>query len=788
MARARIAVRGIVQGVGFRPAAFRLAATHGLTGWVRNHPEGVDLEVQGASASIRAFLADLAALPAPIRVDRAETEALPEVPDEQAFDIRESGAGETALPVVPPDLATCPDCAREIATPGERRHRYPFTNCTYCGPRYTLIESLPYDRPRTAMKGFPLCPACAREYRDPGDRRFHAQPVACPACGPQLRLETPDGRRLADRDDALLGAGEALLRGEVLALKGLGGYQLLVDATSADAVRRLRQRKRREEKPFAVMFPGLEALKAACEVTEAETALLASPAAPILLLRRRPDMNEGGPPAPLQLAMSPLVHPHGGSQPSRDTPSGSTVVPGVAPGNPRLGAFLPYTPLHLLLLEAVGRPLVCTSGNLADEPMAFQDDEARARLGALADVFLAHDRPIVRPVDDSVLRVDADGPTLLRRARGYAPLAVPLPGEGPVVLALGAHQKATVALRYAGRVVLSQHLGDLASPESADLLARTVDDLLAFFRVRPARLACDLHPDYTSTHLAERLAAAWNLPLVRVQHHHAHGAACAAEHGLRGPVLALAWDGTGLGTDGTIWGGEALLVDGPTCRRVGHLKPFPLPGGEAAVHDPRRSAAGLLAATLGLEALPLSLRVAFGAGAWEPLRAMLDRGVNCPRTSSLGRLFDAVSALAGIHPGRGFEGQAAMALEFAAERAAPEGAYPWAFQGGDLRVADPSPMVEALFHDLDTGTGPEVVARRFHAALADLALAWARHGGLRDVVLSGGCFQNALLTALVTGRLAAAGFRVHRHRAFPPNDGCIAFGQAAVAALQAHAG
>ncbi len=753
MPRVRIAVRGIVQGVGFRPTAFRLAAARGLTGWVRNHPEGVDLEVQGAAASLQAFLADLAVLPAPIRVDQVEAEALPEVADERVFEIRASGAGETALPVVPPDLATCPDCAQEIATPGERRHRYPFTNCTYCGPRYTLIESLPYDRPRTTMKGFPLCSDCAKEYRDPSDRRFHAQPVACPACGPQLRLEAPGGLRLAERDDALRGAAEALLRGETLALKGLGGYQLLVDATSAGAVQRLRQRKRREEKPFAVMFPNPEALQDACDVSDAETALLTSPAAPILLVRRR---------------------------------KGGIVVPEVAPGNPRLGAFLPYTPLHRLLLEAVGRPLVCTSGNLADEPMAFRDDEAHSRLGTLADVFLAHDRPIVRPVDDSVLRMDADGPTLLRRARGYAPLAVPLPGEGPPVLALGAHQKATVALGFQGRVVLSQHLGDLASPESADLLARTVDDLLAFFRVRPERLACDLHPDYASTRLAERLAAAWNLPLIRVQHHHAHGAACAAEHGLRGPVLALAWDGTGLGTDGTIWGGEALIVDGPAFRRVGHLKPFPLPGGEAAVKEPRRSAAGLLAATLGLEALPPALRDAFGAGAWAPLCAMLDRGVNCPRTSSLGRLFDAVSALAGIHPERGFEGQAAMELEFAAERAAPEGTYPWAFQGGAVRVADPSPLVEALLHDVATGTAPEVVARRFHAALADLALGWARHGGLPDVVLSGGCFQNALLTGLVIERLAAAGFRAHRHRAFPPNDGCIAFGQATVAALQAH--
>ncbi len=748
MARLRAAVEGIVQGVGFRPAVYRLAIRHGLTGWVRNRPEGVDLEVQGAESAVAAFLSDLRVLPPPIRVDRAEAVDLPEVAGEAAFEIRESGNGDTTLPAVPPDLATCPECAREVATPGERRARYPFTNCTFCGPRYTLIESLPYDRPRTAMKGFPLCPDCAREYRDPADRRFHAQPVACPACGPQLRLEAPDGTVQAEREVALLGAAEALRRGGVLALKGLGGYQLLVDATSAEAVGRLRERKRREEKPFAVMFPDLDALRAACDAGDAEAAVLASPEAPILLLRRR----AGGP-----------------------------VVPGVAPGNPRLGAFLPYTPLHRLLLEAVARPLVCTSGNLSDEPMAFRDDEARDRLASLADLFLAHDRPIVRPVDDSVLRLDPDGPTLLRRARGYAPLAVPLPGDGPPVLAVGAHQKATVALRFAGRAVLSQHLGDLASPAGADLLARTAEDLLAFFRVRPERVACDLHPDYASTRLAERLAGEWRVPLVRVQHHHAHGAACAAEHGLRGPVLALAWDGSGLGTDGTVWGGEALVVDGPAFHRAGHLKPFPLPGGEAAVKEPRRSAAGLLAATLGLEALPPAERAGFGE-AWAPLRTMLDRRLNCPSTSSLGRLFDAISALAGIRSAPGFEGQAAMALEFAAERAAPDSAYPWAFRDHAVREADPGPLVEALLRDRAAGHPPEVLARRFHAALADLALAWARHAGLRDVVLSGGCFQNGLLTGLVTDRLAAAGFRVHRHRRFPPNDGCISLGQAAVAA------
>jgi len=753
MARLRITVEGIVQGVGFRPSVYRFAVARGLTGWVRNRPEGVELEVQGPEATASDFLQALRTeVPPPARVDRVEASKVPEVADERTFEIRSSGAGEAVRPVVPPDLATCPECAREVATPGERRHRYPFTNCTYCGPRYTIIESLPYDRPRTAMKGFPLCPDCEREYRDPGDRRFHAQPVACPVCGPQLSLEAPDGTLLAKREAALQGAAEVIRRGEVLALKGLGGYQLLVDAASEAAVGLLRGRKRREEKPFAVMFPDLTFLRADCEAGEVEAALLRSPEAPILLLRRHP---------------------------------GGQVVEAVAPGNPRLGAFLPYTPLHRLLLEAVGGPVVCTSGNLSDEPMAFGDAEARVRLGGLADAVLAHDRPIVRPVDDSVLRVDGDGPTFLRRARGYAPLAVPLGDGGPPALAFGAHQKATVAVAFGGQVVLSQHLGDLTSAEGADLLGRTVEDLLAFFRVRPERLACDLHPDYASTRLAERLAAEWGLPLVRVQHHHAHGAACAAEHGLRGPVLALAWDGTGLGSDGTIWGGEALVVEGAAFRRVGHLKPFPLPGGEAAVKEPRRSAAGLLAATRGLEVLPEALHPAFGKAELDVLRAMLARDLNCPQTSSIGRLFDAVAALAGVRAKPGFEGQAAMELEFAAERTAPEAAYPWAFLGDGIRVADPAPLVEALLRDRAAGKGPGVLARRFHAALADLALAWARHAALADVVLAGGCFQNALLTDLVLARLTEAGFRVHRHRRLPPNDGSIALGQVAVATARA---
>lgn len=739
MTRVHVHVDGVVQGVGFRPFVYRIAHAHGVTGWVLNRPDGVELEAEGPPEAVQAFLRALEAeRPAPARIRGVTAAEVPERGD-ATFVIRPSAQGGETRPSVPADLALCPDCARELTTPGDRRFGYPFTNCTYCGPRFTLIAGLPYDRPRTSMAAFPLCPDCAREYGDPLDRRFHAQPVACPACGPRLRM--------AGAARPLEAAVQALRDGEILALKGLGGFQLLADATSPAAVARLRERKRREDKPFAVMFPSLAELRLACEASPEEEALLTSPEAPVVLLTRRP---------------------------------GAAVVEGVAPRNPRLGAFLPYTPLHALLLAAVDRPLVCTSGNVSDEPMCFEDADAEHRLGAIADRFLLHDRPILRPVDDSVLRLDAHGPTLLRRARGFAPLAHPVPagGAGPI-LALGAHQKNTICLLDRGQAIVSQHLGDLHSAEGVALLARTVEDFLAFFAVAPERLACDLHPDYASTRLGERLAEAWGRPLVRIQHHVAHVAAACAELALEGPVLGLAWDGTGVGADGTLWGGEALVLDGPRWHREAHLKPFPLPGGDAAARDPRRSALGLLWEAFGPRAATL-------AEGWFPgaelgvLGTMLARGLNSPRTSSVGRLFDAVAAILGLRAGPGFEGQAAMELEFAAHGSRADGAYPWGWEADG--AADPAPLLEALLEDRRRGAPAPDCARRFHQSLAELALAMARRAGLPRVLLTGGCFQNALLVGLVRARLAADGFQPHSPRCFPPNDGAISLGQAFQAA------
>jgi hydrogenase maturation protein HypF len=749
MPRVQVHVQGVVQGVGFRPFVYRIALERQLAGWVRNRPDGVALEIEGPAAAIQGFLAALEReRPAPARIRALTVADCPET-GETGFRILASGASAETRPSVPADLALCPECAAELTDPAQRRFGYPFTNCTYCGPRFTIIEGLPYDRPRTAMKGFPLCPACAREYRDPLDRRFHAQPVACPECGPQVSLLGRAGAGPAlHRQAALDAAVAALLAGEVLALKGLGGFQLLVDATSEAAVARLRERKRREEKPFAVMFGSLEAVRAACAVSAAEAALLAGPEAPVLLLTRLP---------------------------------GSAVVEAVAPRNPRLGTFLPYTPLHALLLTQIGRPLVCTSGNLSDEPMCFEEADAFERLGAIADRFLVHDRPILRPVDDSVLRLDAHGPTLLRRARGFAPLAHPLAAPG-TVLALGAQQKNAICLLTGGQAVVSQHLGDLHSAEGVELLERTVADFLDFFQAQPDRLACDLHPDYASTRLGERLAKAWDRPLLRVQHHHAHVAAGAAEFGLDGALTGLAWDGSGLGSDGTIWGGEALTLDGPGFGRCGHLATFPLPGGERAVRDPARSALGLLWAAFGPRALELA-RDWFPPAELRLLGPVLERGLNAPRTSSIGRLFDGVAALLGIRSGPGFEGQAAMEVEFAARRGQPGRTYEWSLLGqGPVLVADPAPMLERMLAERGAGVAAEDCALGFHQALAELALAFARHAGRERVLLTGGCFQNGLLTRLVRAGLAAGGFQPFSPMAFPPNDGAISLGQAAVAA------
>lgn len=746
-----IRVRGVVQGVGFRPFVYRAATARGLTGWVRNENGRVRIEAQGPPAALRAFVDDLRERhPDLAGVDSIETSAITPA-DDSGFRIAESDGASSHRPALPPDVATCAECLAEVRTPGERRHRYPFTNCTACGPRYSIVEQTPYDRPRTSMRRFDMCPACDAEYRNPLDRRFHAQPIACPECGPQLELRDTAGGPLAERDQALRQAAQALLAGRIIALKGLGGYQLLVDATNEDAVVRLRRRKHREEKPLALMMRSLGMIAQYCAVSDAELAALHSPAAPILLLRRATNRSD--------------------------------IATSVAPGNPYLGVMLPYTPLHHLLLESVDRPLVCTSGNLSEEPMCIDDDDALKKLGAIADLLLVHDRPIVRQVDDSVARVDAEGLQLLRRARGFSPLPIDIGLDGPPLLAVGGHLKNTVALRLGSQAIVSQHVGDLDSPAGRAAFERTIDDLLSFFNAAPAAIACDLHPDYASTLHAERLAAERNVPLIRVQHHHAHVVSAMAEHGLDGDVLGLSWDGTGYGTDATIWGGEALAGDAINFRRIAHLRPFPLPGGEAAVRDPRRSAVGLLYATLGDEAFTRTAAW-FDDAECRTLRTMLRRRINTPITTSMGRLFDAVAALTGVASHIGYEGQAAMMLEFAADGIDTDNAYPLPLRAGGPAIADTEPMVRGVLTDIDRGAPPSIVSAKFHNALAEWASAVADSTGLPRVVLSGGCFQNARLSGSVRRRLLEAGYTVYTQRRVPPNDGGISLGQLLSAARQ----
>lgn len=757
MRRLAVSVEGTVQGVGFRPFVHAAATARGLSGWVRNGADGVRLEVQGLEEQLQSFLDALRVPPAAARIERVETRELP-LEQTGGFAILPSLDRGEVRPALLPDQAVCRECVAELEDPGARRYRYPFTHCASCGPRYSITLALPYDRLSTTMREFPLCSACAQEYAEPTDRRFHAQPMACPSCGPRARLVDSRGDPMAEGQAAIDRAGQMLIRGGVLALKGLGGFQLLVDATSAEAVQRLRERKRRPDKPFAVLFASLEAVREGCSLAAPEEAALGSAAAPILLVRRRAGAFD-------------------------------RVVPEVAPRTPWLGVMLPATPLHRLLLAAAERPLVCTSGNLAEEPLCISDAEARERLGGIAEAFLAHDRAIVRPIDDSVARVDGGGLRLLRRARGFTPLSLRLPdgvsGLGArCILATGAQLKSTVALAKGGEVVVSQHLGDLFNAEGVLLLERTALTLMRFLGAEPQLVACDLHPDYASTRLAEKLALRFGVPLERVQHHHAHVAACLAEHGISGPVLGFAWDGAGLGTDGTVWGGEALVVEGATSRRVAHLRPFSLPGGEAAMRQPLRSALGLLYEVFGFRALEHLEHLELPALRARGLMSMLELGVSCPRTTSLGRLFDAVAALTSVRDCAGYEGQAALELELAADGVTERGAYPLPLRDGEPAIADWEPLLVALLDDRARGVTAGVMSARFHNALVDWAEDVTLRSGLSRVVLSGGCFQNLRLGESVRERLSARGVDVYTPRMYPCNDGGLSLGQLFVAACR----
>jgi hydrogenase maturation protein HypF len=754
LTRARVRVEGIVQGVGFRPFVHALAGRLGLAGLVGNDAGGVFVEVEGAAETVERFLQALAAEAPPLAVIERVTATRLAPTGAEGFAIAPSRAGGERQALVSPDTATCADCLAELADPADRRYRYPFINCTNCGPRFTIVRDVPYDRPATTMAGFAMCPDCAREYHDPADRRFHAQPVCCPACGPSLALVDREGRPAGG--GPLAGAAARLRAGSVVAVKGLGGYHLAADAASEPAVAALRARKHREDKPFAVMVADLDGARALGEVGPVVAAMLASPRRPIVLLARRPPEGR------------------------------AAVAVSVAPGNRSLGVMLPYTPLHHLLLTAVGRPIVLTSGNVSDEPIAYRDAEALERLGGIADWFLVHDRPIHVRADDSVVRAFRGRELPLRRSRGFAPQPLGLPWPFPRhVLACGAELKHTFCLAKDGRAFVSHHIGDLENYETFRSFTEGVEHFRRLFAVTPQVVAHDLHPEYLSTKYAVELDG---VELEGVQHHHAHVAACLADNGEPGPVIGVAFDGLGFGADGTIWGGELLVADLEGFRRAGHLEVVPMPGGAAAIREPWRMAAAWLDATFGGQVPERLAVVGRNRDRWERVLALARSGTASPVTSSAGRLFDAVAAILGVRDAVNYEGQAAVELEQLADPGEP-GAYPARVagpgsDGAPLRLAG-TDLVRAVVEELEAGVATPLVAARFHNGLAAATVAACRAlgeaTGLEAVALSGGVFQNLLLLERTVAGLERAGFRVLVHSRVPPNDGGISLGQAAVA-------
>jgi hydrogenase maturation protein HypF len=746
--RRAVRVHGLVQGVGFRPFIYRLAVRHRLGGFVRNDTAGVSIEIEGQENSVRTFLGELESLAPPhARITAITSEDRP-ARGEREFAIRPSLELAGSAPSIAPDVATCPDCLNELLDPADRRRGYAFTACARCGPRFTVVDRAPYDRNLTSMAPFPLCPGCRTEYQRPEDRRYHAEATACPACGPRLRLTDAEGRDL-DADDPVAQTAQLLLEGRIVAIKGLGGFHVACDARNESAVAELRRRKARDSKPFAVMVADLDAARRLCRVSGDEAALLEHDARPIVLLRRL---------------------------------DGVALARAVAPGVRELGLLLPYTPLHHLLLAALdGAAIVLTSGNRSDEPIVCEDAEAVTRLGSIADVFLTHDRAIRSRCDDSVARIVAGEPLLHRRSRGFAPapLALSFPVAAPI-LALGGALKSIVALGRGTEAVLSHHLGDLDEYEAWKAFVAAIDHYEQLFQIEPAVITHDLHPDYPSTRYAVERAAREGLLRVAVQHHHAHLAACLAENRVEGPAIGVTFDGTGYGTDGAIWGGEFLIGDRHGFLRAAHFRYVPMPGGEQAIREPWRMALAWLDQA-GEGADLLAGRVS--AGAVDVVLQQLDRDVNAPRTSSCGRLFDAVASILGLRDRVSYEGQAAIELEGLAARSSARGTYPVELRKGLL---DAAPMVAALAGDIRRGVPKPDVARRFHSTLVDVirrtCLALREESGLNRVALSGGVFMNAILLGGSLEALRGERFEVYRHRLVPCNDGGLCLGQLAVAA------
>jgi len=754
----RISARGVVQGVGFRPFVYQLATKHNLKGWVCNTSEDVKIEIQGESKDLKLFLSELQNSAPPLAHIENVSVTYHSPTDYTSFEIRHSITEEGKYQLVSPDIATCPECLREIFSPEDRRYHYPFTNCTNCGPRFTIIEDIPYDRPKTTMSSFIMCPDCQAEYDNPLDRRFHAQPNACPKCGPRLELLDTRGNNV-ETSDVIASASQLLKDGKILAIKGLGGFLLACDATSEKAVKLLRQRKRRPFKPLAIMVADMEEARRHCYISEAEEQLLTSAQSPIVLMPWKPE---------------------------------STVCPAVAPNLKYLGVMLPYTPLHHILLREVGLPLVMTSGNISEEPIAKDNDEAIRRLSGIADYFLVHNRDIYARYDDSVTVIERDEAQLTRRARSYAPYPIKLSFTAKQVLGCGAEEKNNFCLTKDNYAFVSQHIGDMENLETLEHFQNTLALYKKLFRIEPEIAAYDLHPEYLSTKYALELGNQFShLKLVPVQHHHAHIASCMVDNKVKSPVIGVALDGTGYGSDGRIWGGEFLVADYKGFQRMGHLEYLPLPGGAAAIKRPYRTAIGYLLTLLGDDSTnpKLAFLKQVDAVEIELIKRQIQTGLNSPLASSMGRLFDTVSALLGIRGEIDYEGQAAVELEMAAYDAVDKvgnDSYPYSIIEHDgTNIIQLKELLSAIVGDLYNGVSKATISARFHNTVArmicEMCQLIAKSTGINQVALSGGVFQNRLLLRKVVPLLEPADFSVLTHKQVPCNDGGISLGQAVIA-------
>lgn len=751
MSRVKIIIHGAVQGVGFRPFVYRLATELGIKGWIINSSQGVFIDAESNDKTINNFLTRLKTdKPKNSYIQSFEYSFL-DPAGFKNFEIKESSESGAKTALVLPDISTCDDCLEEIFDPANRRYLYPFTNCTNCGPRYSIIQSLPYDRANTTMFEFEMCSECYAEYTDPMNRRFHAEPIACPKCGPHVELLDWQGEVLASKHNAISIASELVLKGMIIALKGIGGYQLIADARNSEAVKTLRTRKHRNEKPFALMFPSFDDVKHECEISEDEERLLCSVESPIVLLKKK-------------------------------NGTGSDLSDECAKGNPYLGVMLPYSPLHHILLRKINIPVIATSGNISEEPICYDEQSALDKLNGIADYFLVHNRKILRHVDDSITRIISGREMIIRRARGYAPLPVEIEGLKEPVFAAGAHLKNTVALNKGSNVFISQHIGDLENIESITAFKNVVSDLESFYEISPGINVCDLHPDYISTRHAKELEG----NMLQVQHHWAHILSCMAENNIEGDVLGVAWDGTGFGTDGTIWGGEFLIPDGKSFKRIAHLKTFRLPGGEKAIHEIWRTGFSLLYEVFGDSA---HQHIEYNKKEINFIEQMLRKNINSPVTSSMGRLFDGIASILNIRQAANFEAQGAMDLEFIALPPAPahmqrnESFYKFNIEEiNGVSVINWHVMLKEIVADLMKKKSINLISAKFHNTLTEMILKIAQKTGIEKIVLSGGCFQNKFLIEKAISKLQGSGYKVYRHQRVPTNDGGISLGQIKYAA------